>query len=153
MKLMIASDIHGSAYWCRRMLDEAGFPNAKICASSDLDEQNDNELAEARPVDRGVIDYQSRDADRGRSGEQGVQKGGAGPIPRGYGEHEQEAPQQYDQQETQYDDPEGGLFALVQELPHRLPPLYVLLSFLSTSIIHIWPKSGINVWKSILRPH
>ena len=24
---------------CRRMLDEAGFPNAKICASSDLDEQ------------------------------------------------------------------------------------------------------------------
>ena len=63
--------------------------NKEPTHAANLNQHEDHRLAEAGPVQRRVLDYQSCHAGGGGGGEQRVEKGGALPVPGGDGQGQQ----------------------------------------------------------------
>ena len=76
--------------------------------AADLNQQEDDGLAEAGPIGRRVLDHEARDADGGGGGEQGVGKGRALPVPGGEGQRQNQTAQQNDGGKAENDDLCGG---------------------------------------------
>ena len=70
--------------------------------AADLDQQENDNLAEDGPVGAGVLDHQSRDANRGGGGKQRVQKGGGFPGGGGKRQHQQPGSSQNNPREAQH---------------------------------------------------
>lgn len=73
--------------------DGKGSRHRNDAQSADLDQQNNDRLAELGPIGGRVVDHQARHTNGGGRREQRIQKGRDLPIFCGDGEHQQKAPQ------------------------------------------------------------